>query len=276
LRRIKLFNDLKVIGSDKVTAIGMGTWGIGGYDLPDYSNDDKSVRALRYGLELGINLIDTAEYYGGGHSEEIVGLAIKGFSREDLFIVSKVWPTHFRYRDVIKAAEASSKRLGTYIDLYLLHWPNPEVPLSETMRAMEELVDKGVIRYIGVSNFNLSLLKEAINVMKKYEIVVNQVKYSLADRWVEKDLLPFMEREGITVMAYTPLERGRLARNECLSKIGSKYGKTAAQVALNWLIWRSNVVAIPKAVNINHLVENFGAMGWRLTSDDYEACLKCV
>lgn len=276
MKKVNVFNDFKSIGNDRVTAIGMGTWGIGGYELPDHSRDAESVNALRYGLELGMNLIDTAEYYGAGHSEEIVGLAIKEFEREDVFIVSKVWPSHFRYDDLIKAATASSRRLGTYIDLYLLHWPNPEVPLSETMRAMEELVDRGIIRYIGVSNFDLSLLLEAQHVMKKYEVVVNQVKYSLADRHVERELLPYMEKEGMALMAYTPLERGRLARNQCLAKIGGKYGKTAAQVALNWLIWRKNVIAIPKAANPNHIKENFGAMGWRLSKEDHEACLKCV
>lgn len=276
MKRVNAFNDFKSIGNDKVTAIGMGTWGIGGYELPDHSRDRESVKALRYGLELGMNLIDTAEYYGAGHSEELVGYAIKEFEREDVFIVSKVWPSHFRYEDLIKAARASSRRLGTYIDLYLLHWPNPEVPLSETMRAMEELVDRGVIRYIGVSNFDLNLLLEAQHAMKKYEIVVNQVKYSLADRHVERELLPYMDKEGMTLMAYTPLEKGRLARNECLARIGDKYGKTAVQVALNWLIWRKNVIAIPKAANVDHIKENFGAMGWRLSGEDHKACLGCV
>jgi diketogulonate reductase-like aldo/keto reductase len=276
MKGVNVFKDLKVIGEDKVTAIGMGTWGIGGYETPDYSNDNESIEALRYGLELGINLIDTAEFYGAGHSEEIVGKAIKEYERESIFIISKVWPSHFRYKDVLKAAKNSVKRLNTYIDLYLLHWPNPDVPLSETMRAMEELVDEGLIRYIGVSNFNLSLLQEAQSVMKRYEVVANEVKYSLRDRWVEKELLPYMEKERIALIAYTPLEKGRLAKNKCLAEIGKKYNKTSAQVALNWLIWKENVIAIPKANNRKHLEENFGAMGWRLSKEDYEKCVRCV
>ena len=149
------------------------------------------------------------------------------------------------------------------------------MPLSETMRAMEELVNKGLIRYIGVSNFNLSLLQEAQSVMKRYEVVVSEVKYSLRDRWVEKELLPYMEKR-IALIAYTPLEKGRLAKNKCLAEIGKKYNKTSVQVALNWLIWRENVIAIPKANNRKHLEENFGAMGWRLSKEDYEKCIRCV
>ncbi len=115
--------DVKLIGNDRVTSLGMGTWGMGGYEKPDYSHDDESVEALRYGLGLGINLIDTAEFYGTGHSEELVGEAIKDFERGEIFIISKVWPTNFGYEKAKRAARASARRLGTYIDLYLLHWP---------------------------------------------------------------------------------------------------------------------------------------------------------
>ncbi|AAL82084.1 aldo/keto reductase [Pyrococcus furiosus DSM 3638] len=278
MKRVNAFNDLKRIGDDKVTAIGMGTWGIGGRETPDYSRDKESIEAIRYGLELGMNLIDTAEFYGAGHAEEIVGEAIKEFEREDIFIVSKVWPTHFGYEEAKKAARASAKRLGTYIDLYLLHWPVDDFKkIEETLHALEDLVDEGVIRYIGVSNFNLELLQRSQEVMRKYEIVANQVKYSVKDRWPETTgLLDYMKREGIALMAYTPLEKGTLARNECLAKIGEKYGKTAAQVALNYLIWEENVVAIPKASNKEHLKENFGAMGWRLSEEDREMARRCV
>lgn len=278
MRRVKPFNDLKRIGDDKVTAIGMGTWGVGGWETPDYSKDKEHIEALRYGLELGINLIDTAEFYASGHSEELVGKAIEGFEREDIFIVSKIWPTHFGYESAKKAARASAKRLGTYIDLYLLHWPTEDFrKIEETLHALEELVDEGLIRYIGVSNFDLELLKRSQEVMRKHEIVVNQVKYSLKDRRPEESgLLEYMKREGITLMAYTPLEKGSLARNSCLAEIGKRYGKTAAQVALNWLIWKENVVAIPKATNKEHIKENFGAMGWRLSKEDYEKALECV
>ncbi|ASJ14270.1 aldo/keto reductase [Thermococcus radiotolerans] len=270
--------DLKIIGSDKVTAIGMGTWGIGGYESPDYSRDKENIEALRYGLELGINLIDTAEFYGAGHSEELVGEAIRGFEREEIFIISKVWPTHFGRESAKRAARASAKRLGTYIDLYLLHWPGTEWGrIEETLHALEELVDEGLIRYIGVSNFDLELLKRSQEAMRKYEIVANEVKYSLRDRWPETSgLLDYMKREKMALIAYTPLEKGSLARNQCLAEIGKSYDKTAAQVALNYLIWEDNVVAIPKAGSKAHIEENAGAMGWRLTKDDREKARGCV
>ncbi|QDA31128.1 aldo/keto reductase [Thermococcus indicus] len=270
--------DLNVIGSDNVTAIGLGTWGIGGYETPDYSRDKESVEALRYGLELGINLIDTAEFYGAGHSEELVGKAIRDFEREGLFIISKVWPTNFGYEKAKRAARASAKRLGTYIDLYLLHWPGDSWErIEETLHALEELVDDGLIRYIGVSNFDLELLRKSHEVMRKYEIVANEVKYSLKDRWPETSgLLEYMKREKIALIAYTPLEKGSLARNECLAEIGRKYGKSAAQVALNYLIWEDNVIAIPKAGSKAHIEENAGAMGWRLSKEDREKVKLCV
>ncbi len=271
-------SDLKRIGDDKVTSIGLGTWGIGGYESPDSSRDRESVEVLRHGLELGINLIDTAEFYGAGHSEELVGEAIKDFDREELFIISKVWPTHFGYESTKKAARASAKRLGTYIDLYLLHWPGDSWErIEETLHALEELVDEGLIRYIGVSNFDLELLKRSQEVMRKYEIVANEVKYSLRDRWPETSgLLEYMRQEKIALIAYTPLEKGTLAGNPCLAEIGKGYGKTAAQVALNYLIWGENVVAIPKAGSRGHIEDNLGAMGWRLSKEDRENARRCV
>ncbi|WP_297501940.1 aldo/keto reductase [Thermococcus sp.] len=271
-------SDLKRIGDNRVTTIGMGTWGIGGKETPDYSQDRESIEVLRHGLELGINLIDTAEFYGAGHSEELVGKAIEDFEREELFIISKVWPTHFSYSEAKKAARASAKRLGTYIDIYLLHWPVDDFRrIEETLHALEELVDEGLIRYIGVSNFDLELLKRSQEAMKKYEIVANEVKYSLKDRWPETTgLLDYMKGEKMTLIAYTPLEKGTLARNECLAEIGKAYGKTSAQVALNYLIWEENVVAIPKAGNRTHLEENFSAMGWRLSKEDREKARGCV
>ncbi len=270
--------ELKVLGGYRVTAIGMGTWGIGGYERPDYSHDRESVEALRYGLELGINLIDTAEFYGAGHSEELVGEAIRGFERGEIFIISKVWPSHFSYNEAKNAARASAKRLGTYIDLYLLHWPGEDWgKIEETLHALEELVDEGLIRYIGVSNFDLELLKRSQEAMRRHEIVANEVKYSLKDRWPETSgLLDYMKREKIALIAYTPLEKGSLARNSCLGEIGKKYGKTSAQVALNYLIWEEDVIAIPKAGRREHVEENAGAMGWRLLREDRDKARGCV
>lgn len=265
--------DLKELGKTgiKVPAIGMGTWGIGGYTTRDTTYDKEAIKALRKGIELGMYLIDTAEMYGKGHSEEIVGKAIKPFSREKVFIVTKILPEHLHYEDVIEAVRGSLKRLKLdFIDLYLIHWPNPKIPLKETMKAMEKLVEDGLIKFIGVSNFNVAEMEEARSYLSKNDIVVNQVEYSLLERSIERDLLPYCIKNRITVMAYTPLAKGRLARNEFLQEIGRKYGKTSAQVALNWLISKENVIAIPKAINLSHVEENAGAMGWRLSKTDVE------
>ena len=222
--------DLKVLGRSgvKVPAVGMGTWRIGGYYSRDSTHDDEAVLALRRGIELGMYLIDTAEMYGAGHAEEIVGEAIKPFPREEVFIVSKVLPENLHYGDVIRAAQGSLKRLQTdWIDLYLIHFPNPRIPLRETMEAMEKLVEANLIRYVGISNFGVSLIEEARSYLSKNDIAVNQVEYSLLERSIEKDVLPHCIERRITVMAYTPLGMGELSRNEFLQELGKKYKKTA-------------------------------------------------
>ena len=265
--------DSKRLGKtdELIPAIGLGTWGIGGFEFPDYSMDDYYIRIIRRAIELGLSLIDTAEYYARGHSEELVGAAIKDFSREDVFIITKVWYANLRYEDVLKAARMSLKRLGVdYIDLYLIHWPNPSIPLKETMKAMEKLVNDGLVRHIGVSNFNVPLMEEARSYLSREDIVANEVKYSILDRRVENDVLPYCSKEGITVIAYTPLEKGKVARESVLKDIGIKYRKTAVQVALNWLISKDNVIAIPKTSKEERLVEFSGAMGWRLRKEDVE------
>lgn len=258
----------------EVPVIGMGTWKLGGCYMPDYSDDEKAIKSLKVGIELGLTLIDTAEMYGAGHSEELVGEAVKGI-REKVFIATKVLPEHLSYEGVLNAAERSLKRLNTnYVDLYQVHAPNPDIPISETMRAMERLVDQGKIRFIGVSNFSVELLTEAQQCLSKYQIVSNQVEYSLLDRRIERDLLPFAEREGIAIIAYSPFATGYLvhhsARNtETLKRLAVKYNKTFAQICLNWLISKKPVIAIPKAVDIKHLRENAGAAGWRMKPEDY-------
>ncbi len=263
--------DYKIIGEDRVPAIGLGTWGIGGKTLPDSSRDKDWVEAIKFAINSGLWLIDTAEFYGAGHSEELVGEAIKSFGRDKVFIISKVWYTHLERDQVIEAAERSLRRLNTtYIDLYLIHWPSERVPLRETLSAMQKLIDDGKIRYAGVSNFDLDLLIKAREEMPRSEIVADEVRYSLTYRAPEKDLLPYCEKEKIALIAYTPLDKGVIANDEFLKKVGEKYGKTAAQVALNWLIYREPVIAIPKAEKKEHILENAGAMGWRLSAEDYK------
>lgn len=258
----------------KIPVIGLGTWGIGGgFWIPDCSNMDAMIKLIRDAVEMGYTMIDTAEMYGGGCSERIIGEAIKGFPRDRLFIISKVWPTHARYDDVLKSAKASSERLGTYIDLYMIHWPARDVPIRDTMKAMEELADEGVIKHIGVSNFDVVELEEARRSLTKYGIAANEIRYNLLDRDAERDILPYAEREGITIIAYSPLGTGSILRPgskeyKLLDEIGRKYNKTPAQVLLNWVISKPNVVAIPKAARLEHMKENVGAMGWRLDEDD--------
>lgn len=239
----------------KISEIGQGTWNYRG-----------GIESLRLGVSLGATHIDTAEAYG---TEEIVGKAIEGI-RDQVFLATKVWPDHLHYDDVLKACDGSLKRLGTrYVDLYMIHWPNPSVPIRETMRAMEELVKQGKIRNIGVSNFSVEQLKNAQEVLSVQEIVSNQVKYNLTSRGIEEDLIPYCKSEKITVVAYSPL-KGKLfgSEDDILNEIASKYGKTRAQVTLNFLTSKDNVVAIPKADNPDHVRENCGSSGWRLSEDD--------
>ncbi len=266
--------DFKKLGNTavEIPAVGIGTWEMGGGSFPDTSVDAEGIRAIRRAIELGMTLIDTAEKYADGHAEELVGEAIRSFPREQLFIVSKVWPDHLQYDEVVKAAERSLKRLRTdRLDLYLIHHPNPDVPLKETVAAMEKLVERGMVRFIGVSNFDVAQMEEARSYLTRNEIVVNQLPFSLLDREIEKEKFPYCLKNQITVMAYWPLSRGRLAKDGFLKKTGEKYGKTAAQVALNWLTARENVIAIPKAVNMEHLEQNAGAAGWRLSGEDIQS-----
>lgn len=250
----------KILGKTgvKISEIGQGTW--------DYNG---GIEPLRLGISMGATHIDTAEMYG---TEGVVGKAIGG-QRENVFLATKVNPSHLHYDDVIRAAESSLRRLNTnIIDLYQIHWPNPRIPIKETMKAMEELVNRGKIRYIGVSNFSVDELKEAQDSMSSQEVVSNQVEYSLQSREIENDLIPYCESQKITIIAYSPLTRGRVARlkDPVLDEIASKYGKTRAQVVLNFLTSQENVVAIPKSDNVEHVRENCGASGWRLSKEDLE------
>jgi diketogulonate reductase-like aldo/keto reductase len=227
------------------------------------------VEPIKKAIGLGVSLIDTAESYG---TEEIVGEAIKHM-RDQVFIATKVSPRHFRRSDLLRAADQSLARLRTdRIDLYQLHWPNYSVPIEETMGAMEDLVDSGKIRFIGVSNFSVAELRKAQRSLSKYRLVSNQVRYSLVDRTVEAGLLHYCRENGITVIAFSPLGQGinhikDKDPNSVLNKVAAMTGKTEAQVALNWCISRENVVAIPKASSVEHLVQNCGASGWRLAPD---------
>jgi len=253
----------------KISTIGMGTWKIGVY--ASLSERAKQVQALRRGIELGCNLIDTAEMYANGKADEVVAEAV-GDARKDVFIASKVSPENLHRDDVIEACARSLKRLGTsYIDLYQVHWPNPSVPIRETMAAMEELVRDGKIRYIGVSNFSVEQTDEAREALSKSELASNQVEYSLRDRTVEADILPYCEREKLTLIAYTPLARGNVPERMIPRAVCDKYGLTPIQVMLNWVTRSESTVAIPKSADVKHVEENASSVSVRLSDEEYRA-----
>ncbi len=261
-------SDRKPVGrtGETVSAIGLGTWAV--------RSGEAMVEALLYAFSNGIDNVDTAEMYGSGEAERIVGEALRRFGRSGVFVTTKLYPHRFRSREAaIKAARASLERLGLdSVDLILIHWPDDHTPVEVQVRNLEALAMEGLARYIGVSNFDRSLLERAVTATRKHDIVVNQVHYSVYHRReVEDQLLPYTLEAGITIQAYTPLERGRVARDPLLERIGRKYGKTPVQVALNYLISQPRVVAIPKTERVDRVKELLGAMGWRLSPEDLEA-----
>ena len=272
--------EVKKLGGsyEQIPVLGLGTWGIGGFSTKNIAGDDDDIKALTFGLDLGMRFIDTAEMYADGHSEEVVGKAIEN-RRESVFLATKVSPEHFSAEGVLKACDRSLKRLGTeYVDLYQAHWPNPRIPISETMKAMEKLVRDGKVRFIGVSNFSVEQTRQAREVLSTVDVVSNQVEYNILDRSIEAELLPYAEKEHITIIAYSPLARGQIAmgssrenRWRTIDRIAAKYEKTKNQVALNWLITQEPVIAIPKSANPQHLQENLGAQGWKMHQEDCEA-----
>ncbi len=253
-----------------VPAIGQGTW-----NTPTRgAAADEAKRALRRGVELGMVHVDTAEMYGDGASERLAGEAIRGFPREQLFVVSKVLPQHATYDGTIRACDASLERLQLdFLDCYLLHWRG-DVPLRETMRALERLVREGKIRSLGVSNFDVDDLEEAQGALEREPIACNQVLYHLGERSVEEHELPYCRRQGIALVAYTPFGRGDWTDRrgaDVLERIAAKHGATARQVILAFLTREPDTFTIPKAASTPHVEENAGAGDLRLDADDVEA-----
>ena len=288
----------------KVSRIGLGMWQASGVQWGADVNDADCIAAMRRAVELGVNLIDTAEVYGQGHSEEVVGQAIKEIGRDNVVVASKVAGHHLRRDDVIRACEGSLNRLGlSEIDVYQVHWPDPweQVPLEGTMRALETLHKKGRIRAIGVSNFAVRDLEEARAHLSNADVVSNQVRYSLLHREVEAEVLPYCKRERITILAYSPIAQGALTgrygpgnvpsdnvrkqsllfRPENLQKaeplvavlrrFAEAHQRTIPQVALNWLHRDPVVIPIPGAKRPAQAEENAGATGWALTDGEVRA-----
>lgn len=240
---------------EDVPALGLGTWMIG----DDQGKRADELAALRRGLDLGLRLIDTAEMYGEGASERLVGEAIAG-RRDEVFLVSKVYPHNASRQGTIAACERSLKRLGTdRLDLYLLHWRG-QYPLAETVAAFQALKAAGKIRHWGVSNLDASDMDELVNVPGGGGVATNQVLYNLGRRGIEWDLLPWMQRRGVPVMAYSPVEQAKLAKDRRLAALAAEHGVSAAQLALAFVLDREGVIAIPKAGRAAHVEENARAL----------------
>lgn len=247
---------------EMVPEIGLGTWRYKGGPEP-----------LQKGIDLGAYLIDTAEMY---KTEDAVGAAIKD-RRDKVFLATKVLGSNLRHDDVLRAAEKSLRLLNDdVIDLYQIHWSDRSVPIAETMGAMEDLVTRGMVRYIGVSNFSVAEMQDAQQVMTNNPIVSNQVLYNLKRRDIEYDLIPYCVDNDVTIIAYTPLADGSLSGESryrpdkgglVLMRVAEEVGKTAAQVALNWCLSRPNVIVIPKTNSVARTVENCEASGWLLTAE---------
>jgi diketogulonate reductase-like aldo/keto reductase len=257
----------------EVPILGFGTFAMGGEHEADYSNDEVCIKAIKTALELGYTHIDTAEVYGGGHTEELIGKAIKGFDRKKLFITTKVYKTNLKYDEIINSAKGSLKRMNIdYIDMYLIHASNPDIPIEETMKALNELVNQGLIKNIGVCNFTIEELKEAQK-HSKAKIVMNQMKYSL---WTKTppDLktMKYCQENDIMITAYKLFGRGKLEKEKIglIQNIAKKYNRTEAQIITSWITSKKNIVAIFKSLNKKHMKENLEALEFEMNNEDYQ------
>ena len=251
---------------EAIPSLGQGTWGM----AEDARHRKDEIASLRVGFDLGMTLVDTAEMYADGGAEALVGEAIVG-RRDELFLVSKVLPENATSSGTVESCEHSLRRLGTdRIDLYLLHWRG-NVPLEETLDAFAGLVDSGKIRHWGVSNFDVVDMIELWGLAGGAEVATDQVLYNLTRRGIEYDLLPWCRNRNIPIMAYSPIEQGRLPGHKELKNVVARHDAKPAQVALAWLLRQDGVVAIPKAANVAHVRENHAASALRLTRDDLAA-----
>lgn len=263
------------IGGREVHPIGIGTWGMGGDRFADdtiyadYRYDEREIEAIRYSIGMGQNHIDTAAIYGAGHTEEIVGRALRGMDRERLFIATKVWRSHSLRNAVPHSAEDSLRRLGiSQLDLLYIHAPWDAVPSDEYIGGLCDAQAAGLTRAIGVSNFSLEQLEEAIR-LSTYPIVANQVHYNLLNHGpVTEDMREFCRKHGITIVAYRPIERRALAdrtKSPVVLDIAAEVGCTPAQLSIAWLLAQQGVVTIPKAGQSEHIDENLSALHVRLS-----------
>lgn len=252
--------------------IGFGAWNIGGGSYPDPRQDPASMTALRTALEVGYTHFDTAEYYASGHSEELIGRAIRetNTKREDLFITTKVSPEHLRYNSVLKSCENSLRHLGMdYVDMYLIHWPGTGTDYEEAFRALNKLVRDGKVRHLGVSNFKLKLLKE-VQGYSETPIITNQVPYRLPDKtYIENGVIDYCQQNDILITAYSPVKFRNLSVNKTIKAIADAHSATSFQIALAWLVAQPRVITIPMSLNPRHIRENFAAADIELTQEEF-------
>lgn len=242
--------------------IGFGTWKIGGESSPNRKMDSVSLTALRSALELGYTHIDTAEMYASGHGEELIGQVIREMriQRESLFITSKVLPSHLKYDQVLTACESSLRRLQMdYVDLYLIHWPAVGMKLEDTFRALNKLVRDGKVKHLGVSNFDVKLLKQS-QALSETPIITDQVPYSISDQTYAKNgVLEYCQQNNILLTAYSPVNQGNFRVNKTLQAIAQAHSATPHQIAIAWLIQQPRVITIPMSFNPIHIKENWEA-----------------
>ena len=248
---------------ESVSALGLGTWMMG--ERPDKRTDE--IAALNLALDLGMNVVDTAEMYGNGGAEKLIAKAV-GHRRGEMFLVSKVLPQHATRAGTVAACNASLKRLNTnHLDLYLLHWRG-SVPLEDTLAGFDDLTKAGKVRHWGVSNFDVDDMEELIALPGGTNLQTNQVLYNLTRRGIEFDFMPWCRKRRIPTMAYSPIEQGRLLKNTRLKSIAARHGATPAQIALAWVLRQDGVIAIPKAGTPDHVRENAAAVDITLTPQD--------
>jgi len=257
----------------QIPKIGFGTWSIGGRESADPLSDAQSLAALRSALELGYTHFDTAEVYAAGHAEELLGQAIRqsGLAREALFITSKVSPEHLHYDDVLRCCENSLRRLDMdFIDLYLIHWPMRGMKLEDTFRALNQLVRNGKLRHLGVSNFDLKLLKQS-QALSETPLLTDQVPYSLAERtYVDNGVLDYCQQNDILLTAYSPVKRRSIKSDQKLQAVAHARGVTPQQIALAWLSQQPRVITIPKSINPQHQADNISAADLLLSAAEME------
>ena len=258
---------------EQIPKLGFGTWKIGGGSYADPKLDPVSLAALRSALEVGYTHFDTAEMYASGHTEELLGRAIRQseIKRESLFITSKVLASHLKYDDVLKACDNSLKRLSMdFIDLYLIHWPQSGMKLEETFRALNKLVHDKKVRHLGVSNFNLKLLQQSRELCET-PLVTNQVPYSLSDRsYAKNGVLEYCQQNNILLTAYEPVDKGHLRVDQALRSVAEAHHATPYQIALAWLISQTGVITIPMSLNPQHIRENFESADIELTKEEFK------